>query len=195
MGGTQTINIDVRVIAATNRDLQDAVRGNRYRADLYYRLNVFPLRIPHLRERREDTRLLADYFVSQFSAHLNLNCQRISDEANEVLLAYEWPGNVRELEHTMQRAVILAREEEIRPEHLGIAPAPAMGEGGGLSGILPLAEYERRYLALVLEHTGGVIHGKSGAAQLLDMKPTTLRSRLEKLGLRKTEPRRRVAHR
>ena len=195
VGGTQTINIDVRVIAATNRDLQEAVRANRYRADLYYRLNVFPLRIPHLRERREDTRLLAEYFVSQFSVHLNLHPPQISDEANAVLLAYEWPGNVRELEHTMQRAVILAREAEIRPEHLAIAPAPVTGEGGGLSGILPLAEHERRYLALVLEHTGGVIHGKSGAAQLLDIKPTTLRSRLEKLGLRKSEPRRGIARR
>ena len=155
---------------------------NRYRADLYYRLNVFPLQIPPLRMRKEDTKLLAEYFIRGFSAHLNLPPPRLGDKALEILTTYDWPGNVRELEHTVQRAVILARETDICPEHLAIGPSD-VEEMEKQQMIVSLAEHERRYLVQVLEHTGGVIHGNLGAARLLEIKPTTLRSRLEKLGL------------
>ena len=185
VGGTQTIFIDVRVVAATNRDLVQAVREEFFRAELYYRLNVFPIQIPPLRERREDIPLLATYFVQQFAAHLHQMPPRISNESMRLLLAYNWPGNVRELEHTLQRAVILAKEGEIQAEHIGLGPAAADVIGAQDIAILPLEEYERRYLARVLDHTDGVIHGKQGAAVLLGMKPTTLRSRMERLGLQK----------
>ena len=186
VGGTQTIPVDVRVLAATNRDLVDAVRRDAYRSDLYYRLNVFPIRIPPLRDRKDDTLVLANHFIQHFAAHLNQTPPLIDAAAQTALVAYDWPGNVRELEHTMQRAVILCQEEEIAPEHLGFGPQPRL-EGGQEedASIIPLEDFERRYLERVLEHTDGVIHGDRGAARLLRMKPTTLRSRLEKLGLKK----------
>jgi DNA-binding NtrC family response regulator len=185
VGGMQTTEIDVRVIAATNRNLFQAVRAGTFRADLYYRLNVFPLEIPPLRERKEDIPLLTRYFVRQFAAHLHRQLPFINEGVINLLINYDWPGNVRELEHTLQRAVILAQEGGILPEHIVLGPAgiirPQLREER--FDILPLEEYERRYLTNVLGHTGGVIHGKKGAAHLLGMKPTTLRSRLDKLGV------------
>lgn len=188
VGGTNTINVDVRVIAATNRDLSQAVRDHAYRADLYYRLNVFPIRLPPLRERREDTLILARHFMASFAAHLSQPTPDVTGEASAALLSYDWPGNVRELEHTLQRAVLLAKSGSISVEHLGIAVSPAAPTVDE-SQIIPLAEFEKRYFAKVLSHTGGVIHGLRGAARLLDMKPTTLRSRLEKLGIKTRRPR------
>jgi len=186
VGGTQVIPVDVRVIVATNRDLVKSVREETFRADLYYRLNVFPIQIPPLRERKQDIPQLTRYFVRQFAAHLHQKLPFISEEAMLLLSGYDWPGNVRELEHTLQRGVILAGETAIGPEHIALGPvAPADAVGEEDLTILPLEEYERRYLVRVLKHTDGVIHGKRGAALLLGMKPTTLRSRLEKLGLKK----------
>ncbi|MBI2504212.1 MAG: sigma 54-interacting transcriptional regulator [Candidatus Latescibacteria bacterium] len=194
VGGTQTIPVDARVIAATNRDLERARRAEIFREDLYYRLNVFPVRLPPLRERKEDIPQLSRTFVSRFAAHLNQkNPPLISEESMKFLLAYDWPGNVRELEHTLQRAVILANlagNSAILPEYLAMGPAMSGREEGGRRGekdftILPLEEYERQYLLRVLEYTEGVIHGQRGAASLLQMKPTTLRSRLEKLGIKR----------
>lgn len=185
LGGTQTLHVDVRVIAATNRDLARAVRDNEYRADLYYRLNVFPIVMPPLRERKEDTEDLARHFVQEFAAHLNKPPPKLTDEARSALVAYDWPGNVRELEHTVQRAVILAQNGEITAEQLGLDHQSAtVGRSDDSQMIVPLVEFERRYFERVLRHTSGVIHGDSGAAKLLAMKPTTLRSRLEKLGIR-----------
>ncbi len=155
VGGTQTLSIDVRVIAATNRDLVGAVRGEKYRADLYYRLNVFPIRIPALRERQEDTPQLAGHFVKRFAAHLNQTAPRISDAAMQMLMSYSWPGNVRELEHVVQRAVILAKEQQIEPVHIGIGPPATIVQSEDLAEFLPLREHEKRYLAKVLEFTGG----------------------------------------
>ena len=183
LGGTQTLTVDVRVIAATNRDLAEAVRAERYRADLFYRLNVFPIRVPPLRERSEDAPHLARHFVRVFAAHLS-QAEPLLDQASiEMIKSYDWPGNVRELEHTMQRAVILCHGGEITPRELGLADGKPSPETATAGRILPLAEFERQYFRRVLDHTGGVIHGERGAAKLLDMKPTTLRSRLEKLGI------------
>ena len=185
VGGKGTIDVDVRVIAATNRDLVKEIRTERYRADLYYRLNVFPIRIPPLRERQEDVTVLVEYFIQRFAAHLDQTPPTLNEEALEVLRTYEWPGNVRELEHTLQRAALLSGDGIIRPDHLGLGPVATVTSPGTPSPIVPLAEYERQYLERVLEYTGGVIHGKRGAAVLLGMKPTTLRSRLEKHGIRR----------
>lgn len=188
VGGTQSLSLDVRVIAATNRELSQAVREGAYRADLYYRLNVFPIRLPPLRERKDDIPALSAHFAQEFAAHLSCSQPIVDDEAIAALMEHEWPGNVRELEHTIQRAVIQARGGLIRPADFGMAQvsdgSPAHGAG---TEILPLEEYERRYIAQVLRRTGGVIHGDKGAARLLGMKPTTLRSRIEKLGLRKDD--------
>lgn len=189
VGGTHSISVDVRVIAATNRDLSQAVRDHAYRADLYYRLNVFPIRMPPLRERREDTLALARHFMSAFAAHLNQVTPDLTTDAAVALLSYDWPGNVRELEHTLQRAVLLAKGDKVGVEHLGIGFAERAVSVED-APIVSLAEFERRYFTRVLSHTGGVIHGQHGAARLLDMKPTTLRSRLEKLGIRTRRSRR-----
>lgn len=187
VGGTQPLHLDVRVIAATHRDLAQAVKDGTFRQDLYYRLCVFPIHLPALRERPEDIPLLAEHFLCQMARQLQQPVCSLSPAGLQALQAHSWPGNVRELEHLLQRAVVLARGGEIQPEHLGLevaAAAPTLP--ADVLTILPLAEYERRYLAQVLEHTAGVIHGQRGAARLLGIKPTTLRSRLEKLGLMQT---------
>jgi transcriptional regulator with GAF, ATPase, and Fis domain len=182
------------VLAATNRDLESARKAEMFRPDLYYRLNVFPVRLPPLRARKEDIPQLSRTFVTRFAAHLNQKSPPlVNEESMQLLLAYDWPGNVRELEHTLQRAVILANlsgSAAIMPEHLAIGPVAGGKEEKPASketdfSILPLEEYERLYLARVLEYTSGVIHGPQGAASLLKMKPTTLRSRLERLGIKK----------
>ena len=188
VGGTQSIPVDVRVVAATHRDLEHRVGEGTFREDLFYRLSVFPVRVPSLRERREDIPELAQHFLAQAAASLGEAASSVTDEAMARLLAYDWPGNVRQLEHVLQRAVVLARGGPIGAEHLDGVPAVPAGHaaapaGPGALTIVPLAEYERRYLVRVLEHTHGVIHGQRGAALLLGLKPTTLRSRMEKLGI------------
>ena len=188
VGGTRTIPVDVRIVAATHRDLERGVGDGTFREDLFYRLSVFPVRVPSLRERREDIPELAQHFLAQAAAGAEQTPPRIAEEALARLLAYDWPGNVRQLEHVLQRAVVLARGGSIGTEHLdGVPDLPvehaAAPAGPGAPTILPLAEYERRYLVRVLEHTKGVIHGQKGAALLLGLKPTTLRSRMEKLGI------------
>jgi DNA-binding NtrC family response regulator/ligand-binding sensor domain-containing protein len=186
VGGTQPIDVDVRVIAATNRNLIEAVREGLFRADLYYRLNVFPIEIPPLRERIEDVGLLAKYFVRHFAAHLHQQQPFIHEKSLQLLKRYNWPGNVRELEHILQRAVILAGTGAIMPEHLAISQSVQEDLHGAelIDEIVPLNEFERRYLVKVLEKTKGVIQGENGAAVLLGIKPTTLRSKLDRLGVK-----------
>ena len=189
VGGTQSVPVDVRVVAATHRDLERGVGEGTFREDLFYRLSVFPVRVPSLRERREDIPELVQHFLALAAAGAGAAAPSVTDEAMARLLAYGWPGNVRQLEHVLQRAVVLARGEPIGTAHLDGVPAVPGGDAGaaqagpGAPTILPLAEYERRYLVRVLEHTNGVIHGQRGAALLLGLKPTTLRSRMEKLGI------------
>jgi transcriptional regulator with GAF, ATPase, and Fis domain len=183
VGGTETLSADVRVIAVTNRDLPEMVSGGTFRADLYYRLQAFPVRMPPLRERREDVPLLAAYFVTRMAAHLDKQVCGLAPGALDLLATYDWPGNVRELEHAMQRAVVVCRGAEIRAQDIGL------GFGGQSAGpteeILSLEEYERRYIRQVLAGTGWVIGGGSGAAAMLGLKPSTLRSRMKRLGIRR----------
>jgi len=185
VGGTGPLRLDVRVIAATHRDLDQAVKEGTFRQDLYYRLHVFPVQLPALRERPEDIPLLAEHFLAQMKHQLHASPPRLSPAGLQALQAHSWPGNVRELEHLLQRSAVLARGGQIQPEHLDFGPPPPALPVAPLQ-ILPLAEHERRYLAQVLAHTKGVIHGPRGAARLLGIKPTTLRSRLLKLGLMQT---------
>ena len=184
VGGTDLIPIDVRVIAATNRDLSQAIEEGMFRTDLYYRLNVYTIEVPVLRHRKEDIPLLAVHFINHFAAHLDVAESPILPEAMRKLVTYDWPGNVRELEHMMQRAVILTKGEDIRSQHLAIGPVAVSAEQTEETPIEPLHQFESRYLTRVLELTGGVIYGEGGAAALLEVHPNTLRSRLTKLGVK-----------
>ena len=190
VGGTEAVPLDVRVVAATNRDVVQGVARETFREDLYYRLNGFTIEMPPLRDRRDDVPALATHFAARSAAHLNRSPPAISREAMQGLKAYQWPGNVRELEHMMERAVILADGGEITPDHITTGPRPVHVADANTE-ILPLQEHERRYLTRVLSHTNGVIQGDDGAAALLGLNPSTLRSRLIKLGIRVSKPARR----
>jgi formate hydrogenlyase transcriptional activator len=181
VGGTDTFRADVRVIAATNRDLERAMQEGRFRQDLFYRLNVFPIRLPALRERPEDIPLLVAYFAMKHARRLGKRIETIPHKMLEALQTYPWPGNVRELEHLIERAVILSQSSRLelgewRP-HSGVTPHSAR--------ILTIEEVERRHIREVLELTGWRVSGERGAARLLGLKPTTLEARMKKLGIRR----------
>ena len=183
VGGNQPIKADVRVIAATNRDLVRAVDEGAFRGDLFYRLNVFPLVLPALRERREDIPLLVRFIVERFATRVGKKIADVSPATLERLVAYRWPGNVRELENILERAVILTAGAtlEIDPEVLPISeqdPAPAAAAGTGA-----LKTVERQHILSALARANWVIEGAHGAARILEMHPNTLRSRMKKLGI------------
>src|SRR5207249_140804 len=186
VGSSRTQSVDVRVIAATNRDLQEAVRGGHFRSDLFYRLNVFPLQVPALRERREDVRLLAMFFLTQFAHKLSKPVTTVTEETLELLTAYAWPGNIRELQNVIERAVILTRGRALE---LDRDLLPRAAEAGGAESAAtsvpkretspPLAlpsleEVERSHILTVLERTSWVIEGPKGAAAILKLHPNTL---------------------
>ncbi|MGD9763979.1 MAG: sigma 54-interacting transcriptional regulator [Candidatus Binatia bacterium] len=186
VGGTRTIPIDVRVIAASNRDLRAAVDAGRFRRDLYYRLDVLSLHLPPLRERPEDIVVLAPHFAEAYSRAFRKRSEAISAHGLEQLTRYSWPGNVRELENVIQRAVVFGRGGplDIPPHILGGDSATASASPPIANEFLPLAEVEARHIRQVLQHTGGRIAGPRGAAQILGLHPNTLRSRLVRLGIR-----------
>jgi formate hydrogenlyase transcriptional activator len=189
VGSSQTRRVDVRVIAATNRDLERAVAERRFRADLFFRVNVFPIRIPPLRERRDDIPLLAHFFIDRMAREMGKRIEGVSRQALELLMAYDWPGNVRELENIIERAMVLARGPllELAPDsllagaeaRLGSPQQPARPAAQPRS----LEEVQKQHILQALERCAGVIEGPHGAAHLLGMQPSTLRSRLKKLGL------------
>jgi formate hydrogenlyase transcriptional activator len=195
VGSSQTRKVDVRVIAATNRDLRRAVEAGAFRADLYYRLDVMPIRVPPLRERRGDVPLLVRHFLGRHARELGKRILGVSRETMERLVAYDWPGNVRELENLMERAVVLASGPviELGPE---LVPTDAPARDGVVAAVAPpvhrgggsLDSVQRRHIEAVLERTGWVIEGERGAARELGLHPNTLRSRLKKLGLRRPGP-------
>ncbi len=179
IGSSKTIKVDVRIIAATNRNLEEQIRKNLFRKDLYYRINVYPVSIAPLRERKTDIPLLAEYFVKRFNLKLGTNISRISKKTIEQLQAYSWPGNVRELENIIERAVIVSPNSSLNVEPL---ITPDFEEKDKL---IPLAEFERQYITRVLNRTGWRVEGANGAARILDMHPETLRSRMRKLGIKR----------
>ncbi len=180
VGGTSPRKVDVRVIAATNRDLLKAVSEKTFREDLYYRLSVFPILLPPLRERSEDVPLLVRFLLDRFAARIGKSVDGVSQETMQRLTAYSWPGNVRELENILERAVILATGPtlEIGPDVLS-EPVSATAAGARLA----LEDVERHHILNVLGRTGWVIEGPKGAATVLGLHPNTLRSRLKKLGI------------
>ena len=186
VGGTQPIKADVRIIAATNRDLESLIARGAFRQDLYYRLNVFPITVPPLRERPEDIRELAMHMVRKHSRRQNKKITRLSQRTMNQLQTYHWPGNVRELENLVERAVILCEGDILSIDERWLAPGPATppGEFKTLEEIEShLQETEKRFFQSVLMKTGGRVYGPNGAADLLKLKPTTLQSRLKALGL------------
>jgi formate hydrogenlyase transcriptional activator len=186
LGSTRTIRVDVRLVAATHQDLRAMIRENRFREDLFYRLNVFPIEIPPLRERREDVPLLVHYFVSRFSRQMRKSIRWIPREAMDVLANAPWPGNVRELENFIERAVILTQGEELQaPLHELVRPALT----GMTARSLPaptLRESERKAILDALASAGGKVAGPGGAAERLGLKRSTLRNKMRKLGIGKT---------
>jgi PAS domain S-box-containing protein len=183
VGGSAPIRADVRVLAATNRDLLQAVREKTFREDLYYRLNVFPVHLPPLRERQGDVPLLAHFLINKFAPRVGRKVDGLSDETMRRLMAYGWPGNVRELENVLERAVILARGPvlEIGPDILPVDVPPPVADAAAAPATLE--EVERRHILATLGGCGWVIDGARGAAQALGLHPNTLRSRLKKLGI------------
>ena len=184
LGSARTIRVDVRVIAATNADLEQMVRERKFRADLYYRLNVFPISLPALRERRDDIPQLVWYFTRKFARKMNKNIEAIPGEVMEILKHHEWPGNIRELQNFIERAVILSPATVLRPP---LGDLKAFTRTAQHTGIRTLAEAERDHIVEAIRQAGGVVGGRSGAAARLGMARTTLLYRMRKLGIGQTQ--------
>jgi formate hydrogenlyase transcriptional activator len=210
VGSSQTVKVDVRVVAASNRDLAKAVRAGEFREDLYYRLNVFPLTLPPLRERAEDIPLLIQFFVQKYAARVGRRIESIDAQTMQRLVAYRWPGNIRELENLIERALILTdsavlhvepdilggagvehgpKDDPVKPSHRGgespVAKLPSRSQGVTGQGDATLIGVQREHILQVLTATGWVIEGERGAAVRLGMKPATLRFRMKKYGIRR----------
>ena len=183
VGGSRTFRSDVRIIAATNRDLNAEVTAGRFRADLFYRLNVYPITVPPLRKRREDIPLLVEHFIAHLAPPIGKRIERIPRPIMEQMKKYDWPGNVRELRNVLERSIITSRDSTLQlsedliktPHHSSAAIGSAMS----------LEEIQRRHIQAVLEQANGRIEGPGGAAEILQLKPSTLRHRMKKLGIKR----------
>src|ERR1700722_18282696 len=198
VGSSHPLRVDVRVIAATNRNLREAVQAGRFRSDLFYRLNVFPLELPPLRERRSDIPQLVAFCLSQFSKRLGKKIIGVSRESMENLVNYPWPGNIRELQNVIERAIIVSADPILRLDR-DLMPVAAAAKGmeapkadspedreADLESpkLLTLDEVDRNHILAALQHTGGVVDGPNGAARILNLHPNTLRHRMDKLGIK-----------
>ena len=196
VGEARTRTVNVRIIAASNRDLQKELEGGRFRRDLFYRLNVFPIKMPPLRDRKDDIPLLAAQFLERAAQKMNRPGVRLTEAHVTELQAYDWPGNVRELQNVIERGVITAGSGRLRFE-VGASDSPVVGPAPGSTAspdgaaekdpeVVPEAEMKRRErdnIARALEAAGGKIYGPGGAAELLEIPPTTLASRIKRMGL------------
>jgi DNA-binding NtrC family response regulator len=203
VGSCKTVKVDVRVIAATNRDLLADVRSGRFRSDLFYRLNVFPLRLPALRERAEDISVLANHFMQRMARKLGKPIEHIAPATLAQLNRYSWPGNIRDLQNTIERAAVLATGSELVVDWDLGPPAVGANAGAGTEISTPAAQppsarsadveaqsleaLEREHIIAMLRKTRGVVGGPRGAAQLLDMNPSTVRFRMKKLSIGKAD--------
>ncbi|WEA01804.1 sigma 54-interacting transcriptional regulator [Mucilaginibacter sp. SJ] len=186
LGGSNTIKVNVRVITATNRNLEKEVAEGRFRLDLYYRLNVFPMVLPPLRERREDIPLLTAHFIKKFNVLMNRSVKGVSAIAADQMARYQWPGNIRELEHLMERNVLLCADEVIQQIDLPVTKEQK-NSVITVDGLLTMEEMERNYIINVLNRCNGKISGPGGAAEVLGMPSSTLTSRMGKLGIKKSD--------
>jgi len=181
LGSSQTTRVDVRVVAATNQNLAGMVNEKRFRADLYYRLNVFPIQLPTLRERMEDLPALVWHFVKEFSARMGRSIEGVPEHVMDALRCYDWPGNIRELQNFIERAVVMTEGRMLRP------PVDELVRSRPMETVAPmdrtLAEMERVYIVETLQRTRGVIGGRGGAAAKLGLPRTTLIARMRKLGI------------
>ncbi len=196
LGSTKSVRVKVRIIAATNRPLEQLVNEGRFRIDLYYRLNVFPITLPPLRQRTADIPLLVQHFVDKYKARFNRSITSISKQSLQALQAYHWPGNIRELAHLVERAVLSSKGETLKfappafridhPLSVNDEQTNIVGAGPNQDAkpLVTLAENERNHIRMVLRHTHGQISGPEGAAAILGLPPSTLRSRIKKLGLK-----------
>ena len=212
VGSSRTVHVDVRIIAATNRDLEEAVQAGRFRPDLFYRLNVFPIQVPPLRERRSDIPQLVMFFLSRFARKLGRKVEAVPQGIMDLLTRYTWPGNIRELQNLIERAVVLSPGPVLRldrtilpaipsepdvtaPERVGsvplksgqVPPANHLSGNPAAANPLTLEEVERGHILVVLKQTQGVIEGPKGAAKILKLHPNTLRSRIKKLGIKHSD--------
>jgi formate hydrogenlyase transcriptional activator len=204
VGSSHPLHVDVRVIAATNRNLSEAVQAGRFRADLFYRLNVFPIELPPLRDRRSDIPQLVAFCVAQFSKRLRKKIDGVSRESMEYLVNYPWPGNIRELQNVIERAIIVSSDPTLRLDRdlMPVAVAAKSAEAPeadasedrqedpkSLNPLLTLDEAERHHILAALQHAGGVVDGPKGAARILSIHPNTLRHRMDKLGIERSRHR------
>jgi len=191
VGSSRTHKVDVRVLSATNRDLEREVREGRFREDLFYRLNVFPIRVPPLRERTEDIQPLAEAFVKRFATRLGRRFAPLTPECVRRLQAYGWPGNIRELENVIERAAITARDGRLNLERAlpeistGTLPPAPEEQRVRIRTVRELEALERANLMLALEASNWRVSGEHGAAQRLGMNPSTLASRIKALGIQR----------
>ena len=185
IGGRDTIKVDVRVITATNRNLEKEVAEGRFRMDLYYRLNVFPITLPALRERKEDIPLLAIHFTHLYSKKIGRPVHDIGSEALKKLLLYDWPGNIRELENLVERSVLLATGNIITDIALPQNQKSTTTLTGTKEPIKTIEENERDHIVSALRSCNGKISGDGGAAELLNINVSTLNSKIKKLGIKR----------
>jgi formate hydrogenlyase transcriptional activator len=181
LGGTETIRVDVRIIAATNRNLEQLIRNGDFRQDLYYRLNVFPIHCPPLRHRREDIPLLVKFFIGKYSAKIGKTIEKVSQKTMHALQNYHWPGNIRELENIIERGVVTSKGNRLEIGKWFQPETPEMNP----TGVPTLEENERQLILKALKETGWRISGEKGAAKILDINPHTLISRMKKLGIKR----------
>ena len=182
LGSSQTIKVDVRIIATTNRDLEEEARKGRFRLDLYYRLNVFPITVPPLRQRKEDIPLMVHAFMERYSRKLGKQITSIQKETMKALRDYPWPGNVRELESIIERAVILSPGPVLQ-----LVDKLKISSSAISSVVRTLEETERNQILKILAETGWRIEGNDAAAAILGLNPSTLRARMHKLGVVRPE--------
>jgi len=183
LGSNRTHQVNVRLVAATNRNLADMVKRNEFRSDLYYRLNVFPIPLPPLRARRQDITALVEHFVEIYARRMDKQIEHISPETMSALISYQWPGNIRELQNFIERSVILTSGSVLYPPLASLKSAP---EAESLEAIT-LEDAEREHILKALEHTGWVVAGRNGAAARLGIKRSTLYFKMQKLGISRTK--------
>jgi formate hydrogenlyase transcriptional activator len=187
VGGNEPIGVDVRVIAATNRDLKSHVDDGNFRSDLFYRLNVFPIHVPPLRNRREDIPALINHFIGRFARGMNKDITRVNRRTMELLMSYDWPGNVRELENIIERAMIVSRGDTLAIDPKWLSESD---EGVAVSRrSASFADIERQAILEALRRCGGKVYGPDGAAALLKLKPTTLYGKMRKHGIKRRRER------